>query len=208
MDQDTEAQASLPTISGTGLLAPSTAASTLAMLQAITGPMTNDQFGQVQAIAKASLPSLPGTGEKAFGEAMKLLDTLPRRKDDEDSGEVRYRVYRRCLAHIPAPQLWWTVEEALKSCRFYPSVKELLDLSAKWARRDEAVDAQRLARQLVNRELNRRHIESTRKPVPALTQDDVDKMDEALIKIGLTCGALVEVDGKVIINPEPEGEAA
>lgn len=188
-------------------LAPSTAASTLAMIQAMPERLTDEQFGQVQAIAKATLPSLPGMSERAFGEALKLLDTLPRRKDDTDTGEVRFRVYRRCLSHIPAPQMWWTVEEAIKRCRFCPSVKELLDISEEWQRDDEAVRAKREAKRRAIREANQRHIESQRRPpAPPITQETVDQMDAALIALGLKCGALIEVNGKVV--PAPEDEAA
>lgn len=86
-------QQHLPEIQATGLLAPSTAASTLAMLKALPPILADHQFEQVKAIAKAPLPSLPGVGDEGFGKAMKLLETsLKRRKEDaEADGELKFR---------------------------------------------------------------------------------------------------------------------
>ncbi len=209
MEQET-AQPSLPTIAATGLLEPSTAASTLAMLKALPANLTDEQFNQVKAIAKAPLPSLPRVGDEGFGKAMKLLETsLKRRKDDEDSdGELKFRAYRKCLAHLSHPQLWWAVEQAMIRLTFFPTIKELLDIAEGWERRDEATEAHRLAKLLANREVNRRLVAQSRKPVPPLTQEMIDKMDPEMRSLGLKLGHLIERDGKVIANPEPEGTEA
>lgn len=136
---------------------------------------------------------------------MKLLEaSLPRRKDDTDTGELKFRAYRKCLSHLPKVQLWWTVEEAIKRQRFFPTVKELLDIADKWIRSDDAKKAHRLARVIAHRETNRRHIASTRRPLPPLTQDMIERMDPAMLSMGLRCGALIERDGRVVPNPEPE----
>jgi len=31
----------------------------------------------------------------------------------------------------------------------------------------------------------------------------IDAMDPAMIRMGLSCGALIECDGRIILNPEP-----
>lgn len=205
------AQPSLPTIAGTGLLEPSTAAHTLAMLKALPTSLTDEQFNQVKAIAKAPLPSPLGVSEEGFGKAMKLLEaSLKRRKDDADGdGELKFRAYRKCLSHLSHPQLWWTVEQALIRLTFFPTVKELLDIAEGWERRDEATEAHRLAKLLMNREVNRRLVAHSRKaPAPPLTQEFIDKMDPEMRSLGLKLGHLIERDGKVIANPEPEGTEA
>ena len=210
MEQET-AQQHLPTIQATGFLAPSTAGHTLAMLKGLPTSLTDQQFEQVKAIAKAPLPCLPGVGDEGFGKAMKLLETsLKRRKEDADAdGELKFRAYRKCLAHLSHPQLWWAVEQAMVRLTFFPTIKELLDISEAWERRDEATEAHRLAKHLVNREMNRRHVESLRKPpAPPLTQDVIDAMAPELRSMGLKLGYLVEVDGKVVAAPETEGTEA
>lgn len=209
MEQET-AQPNLPMIPATGLLAPSTATSTLAMLKELPEALTDEQFAQVKAIARADLPSLPRIAERAFTEALTLLDaSLPRRKDDAATGELKFRAYRECLSHLRADEMWWTVREAIKRCRFFPTVKELLDIAGEWQRRDDAVEAHRLAKLLAIRESNRRQIVSTRKPTPPPpTEEEIAAMDPALRSLGLKLGHLIERDGKIIANPEPEGTEA
>lgn len=208
MEQEA-AQTNLPTIAATGLLSPSDAGSTLTMLKNLPTSLTDVQFEQVKAIAKAPLPCPAQIGDKAFEQALMMMATsLARRTTDPELGEVQIRVYRRCLVHLSAAQMWWTVEEALKRNKFFPTVKELLDIAEGWVRRDEATEAQRLAKLLTNREVNRRLAQQSRKPAPPLTQDAIDAMAPELRKLGLKLGHLIEVDGKVIANPEPEGTEA
>lgn len=179
------------------------------MLKALPNSLTDEQFEQVKAIAKADVPPLPAIGPKAMTEALTMLDSsLPRRSTDTASGELRLRAYRQCLSHLRAEQMWWTVQQAIKSCRFFPTVKELLDIAEGWERRDEATEAHRLAKLLVNREVNRRLREQSRKPPPPpLTQEAVDAMPQELRSMGLKLGHLIEVDGKVIPAPEQEDAA-
>jgi hypothetical protein len=206
MTKQHPAQQHLPAIQATGLLTPSTATSTLSMLKAFPSSLSDQEFEQVKAIAKADVPSLPAIGPNAMTEALTMLDSsLPRRKTDTASGELRLRAYRQCLSHLRADQMWWTVQEAIKRCQFFPTVKELLDIAEGWERRDDATEAKRLAKMLVNVEVNRRLREHNRKPPPPpLTQESVDAMDPELKKLGLKLGHLIEQDGKVIPNPEPE----
>jgi hypothetical protein len=209
VEQET-AQANLPEIQGTGLLSPSDAASTLTMLKGLPPILNDEQFEQVKAIARAPLPSPARIGDKAFEQAVLMMAaSLARRTTDVEVGEVQIRVYRRCLAHLSAPQMWWTVEEAIKRLKFFPTVKELLDIAEGWERRDDATEAHRLARLLANRENNRRLVAQKRKaPAPALTEEAIAAMTPELRSMGLRLGHLIEVDGKVIANPEPEGTEA
>ena len=214
MEQET-AQANLPTIDATSFLAPSTAGQTLASLKAMTGSLTNEQFEQVKAIAKAPLPSPAPLTDESFGKCMKLLDlSLKRRREEpgelaKRDTELMMRTYRRCLSHISQPQLAWAVGEAIKRLTFYPTVKELLDIAEGWERRDDATEAQRLANLLANREVNRRVREQNRKPAPPpMTEESIAAMPEELRNLGLKLGHLIERDGKIIPNPEPEGKAA
>lgn len=203
-------QQHLPEIQATGFLAPSTAGQTLAMLRALPASLSDQEFEQVKAIAKAPLPSPAPLTDESFGKSMKLLDiNLKRRKDvADDDAELMMRTYRRCLAHLSHPQLGWAIGEAIKRLTFYPTVKELLDIAEGWERRDEATEAHRLAKLLTNREVNRRLKEQNRKPPPPpLTEEAIAAMSPELRSMGLKLGHLIEVDGKVIPAPEQEDAA-
>lgn len=170
--------------------------------------LSDEEMHEVCRIARTDPPPLPLIGDKGFAAALAVLETLPRRRQDTLDGEVRFRVYRQCLSHLPAAQMWWTVTEAVKTSKFFPSVKELLDLAEGWHRDDVAAQAQALARRVAAREARRREAAAARRraPPPPLTQADVDAMSPVLISMGLKCGALVKVDGKVVPNPEPDVE--
>lgn len=171
------------------------------MLQALPDRLTPDQCQMLAEINRAPLPELGRISDNAFAEVMKLLDTLKRKAVDEDSAALFYRVYERGIRHMPAKQIWWAVDEAIKTCTFFPTVAEFIKIAERWQRADEAVLVKREAARLLNRERIRRL--NVRKPAPPLTQDAVDRMAEDEKRLGLKVGALVERDGKIIPNPEP-----
>jgi hypothetical protein len=180
------------------------------MLKALPASLSDQQFEQVKAIAKAPLPSPAPLDDENFGKCMVLLEiNLKRRKDlSDDDADLMLRTYHRCLAHLSHAQLGWAVGEAIKRLTFYPTVKELLDIAEGWERRDEATEAKRLAKMLVNVEVNRRLREQNRKPPPPpLTEEAIAAMPQELRSIGLKLGHLIEVDGKVIPAPEQEDAA-
>lgn len=208
METETDtAQPGLPEMRGTGLLEPSSAGSTLAMLRSLPARLNDQQLAQARAIAKASLPSPAPLTDEGFEKAMLTLAILPRRKDDETTGEVRMRVYRQALGRMPKAQFLWTVARAIERSKFFPSISEFLAISKEWKRWDDACEAQREARIRVAREENARHIDSHRRRAGPLTQEIVDGMSEAMKALGLRVGALVEVDGKIIPNPKPQETA-
>jgi hypothetical protein len=210
VEQETS-QANLPAIQATGLLGQQSAGQTLAMLKGLPTSLSDHQFAQVKAIAKAPLPYPKAASDENFGKAVVFLETsLKRRKGEaDDDGELRMRAYRKCLSHLSHPELWWTVEQAIIRLTFFPTVKELLDIAKGWERRDEATEAQRLAKLLVNREVNRRLREQNRKaPAPPITEESIAAMSPELRSMGLKLGYLIEVDGKVIPAPETEGTEA
>jgi hypothetical protein len=179
------------------------------MLKALPASLSEHQFQQVKAIAKAPLPCLKPVTDENFGKAIMLLEnSMKRRKDESDAdAELKMRAYRKCLAHLSHPQLWWAVEQAMIRLTFFPTIKELLDIAEGWERRDEATEAHRLAKLLLNREVNRRLKEQNRKPAPPMTQEMVDAMAPELRSMGLKLGYLIEQDGKVIPAPEQEQAA-
>lgn len=160
----------------------------------------------MRALARCELPRLPGMGDKAFAEALAMLETLPRRRDDTNAGEIRFRIYRQCLSHLPAACMWWAVEQAVRRSKFFPSVKELLDIAEGWTRDDPTHRAHQLAKVIAAREAHRRLIAEQRRrpPPPPLTQADVDAMSPPMIALGLKVGALIRIEGKVVPNPEPD----
>lgn len=97
------------------------------------------------------LPPLQAIDEKAFAECLRCLTILPRRADDELTGALRVRIYRSVLGQMSKVQFWWTVERAIERCQWFPSVKELREISDEWTRRDDAALALSTARAIARR---------------------------------------------------------
>ena len=186
---------------GTALIEPSIVTSTLETLKALPARLDDQQMQMVSSIAKAELPSPVPTDDRHFAACMKALSILPRRRDDEATGEVRLKIFRSTMGHLAREQLDWLTREAVKSFEWFPSVKQLLDLAEKWTRADEAVEARRLAKKRMNAEIQYRIREQSRVKAPPITQDAVDAMSPEMQRIGLKAGALIEVDGKVVPAP-------
>jgi hypothetical protein len=174
------------------------------MLQALPDTLTSDQCKVLAEINRAPLPELAKISDKAFAEVMKLLDTLKRKAVDDDSAALFYRVYERGIRHLPAKQIWWTVDKVIETLTFFPTVAEFLKIAERWQRADDAVLVKREASRLLNRE-RIRLLTAPRFAPPPITQDAVDAMDEKMKSIGIACGALIERDGKVTPNLEPVG---
>ena len=145
---------------------------------------------------------------------MLSLTTLPRRNDDDLTGEVRLRIYQSCLTFVAREQLDWMVQQTVMTCKWFPTIKELIDLADKWVRDDRPAKVKRTAQTLYRRELQIRDRDKwkNRAEVKPLTQADVDgwapPFRDSLISMGLRCGAVIEVDGKILISPEEQERAA
>lgn len=189
----------------TALATQSTAASALAMLRRLPDRLSDEQMTIVSEIASCPLPALPVSDERHFAAVMKGFQILPRKSDDGLTGELRFRAYFGALGDLPREQLDWMLREAVKRFHFHPSIKELVDLSKEWARRDDAQAAKRLARAKMDAELAQRERDAKPKP-PQMTQADVDKMDAELLRLGVKCGALIQNDDGSY-SPAPERAA-
>lgn len=135
-----------------------------------------------------------------------MLAALPRRQADDISGELFVAAYERQLGHMSRPQAEHMMDKALKTCRWFPTIAECLELAGDWCRCDVHTERLAKARAIATRERVRRENERlTRNPdgqVP-FTQEAVDTMPEELKRLGVKCGALiVDADGNYIINKE------
>lgn len=163
-------------------------------------------LARVESIANSPLPALPSCDNYHLGQSLRMMiAVLPRKQADELSGELFVAAYERQLGHYPEPAISFLCDEAIRTCRWFPTVAECLEILAQWHRNDAAVQRKRQAAAMAGRERMRRD-EERRAPKGSpfhITQAEVDKMTPNLVKIGLACGALVEdADGNV--KPAPD----
>lgn len=161
--------------------------------------LDDETLARVTAIAEAPLPPLPTCDSQVFAQSLRMmLAVLPKRQSDEVSGELFVVAYQRALSGYPKAAIRHLCDKAIETCRWFPTVAECLEILSTWRRTDEAVlrraKAERLAR---NERAARSSIPWTATSAFRVNQSDIDTMAPQMIELGLSCGALVKVDGKV-----------
>jgi len=164
--------------------------------------LTDNQLSAVLAVAEGSLPTVSPCDDRTFGQALRMmLAALPRRQADDLSGELFVAAYQRSLGHLSKPQVEYLLDKSLRTCRWFPTIAECLELLEEWRRDDEHTRRRALARKMFNAEHRARQEDDLRwgqESQMLMTQEHVDRMPETLKQIGLKCGALYEDDdGKI-----------
>jgi len=174
--------------------------------------LTVSEVRELQAIASAPLPALKICTDEGFARCMAMLDILPRRRADELAGSVMLAAYRRKLGSLPNQQMTFIVDEALGRCKWFPTIAELLEISAEWRRDDEAVRAKGRAEVALRNDRQARYDAA----MAALRRGELDAAAIAALPLpwaesAARLGWLVRVEGG-FAYPKPvvaqEGEAA
>jgi hypothetical protein len=177
-------------------------------LASLPDRLDDEMLARVEAISRSPLPALPPCDSRLFAQSLRMmLAVLPRRQADDLSGELFVAAYERQLGHYADDAITYLCDHSIRTCKWFPTVSECLELLTGWRRGDVAVHRQWEAQKLASRERNlRRNEEMAARqlpPPPPITQEAVAAMDDKLIKLGLSCGALVQdADGNV--GPAPE----
>ena len=131
---------------------PSTANLALERLKQLPDRLDDETLANVEKWSLSPPPPIPITDRAHSLQFVRLLSDMPRRQDDDATGKIRAENIVKHLAHLPKPCLDWMLREAHTRFNFFPTVKELLDLAAKWRRDDAGAQARRLAAQKVEQE--------------------------------------------------------
>lgn len=163
-------------------------------------------LAMVQDIARSPLPPPVPCGEKHFSKCLRImLAVLPRQAADEISGELFVAAYQRKLGHYPEAAINFLADRAMEQCRWFPTIAECLEILTGWTRYDEHTRRRADAIRIAGAERRQREDEQREwrwASMKALSQSDVDGMTDQVRRIGLACGALVEVGG--VVTPAPE----
>jgi hypothetical protein len=171
--------------------------------------LSDAMLAWAKSVAAEPLPSLPACDDRHFAKCLRImLAVLPKQNTDELGGELFVEAYSRQLGHYPADAISHLADRATATCRWFPTISECLEILSGWRRSDDATRRRAQAQQLVGRERNSRWL-ADRPPPPilqCLRQDDVDAMSEAMVKIGLGCGAIIR-DEQGNLKPAPADPA-
>lgn len=117
----------------------------MAYLATLPDRLDDAAMARVNEIANTPLPPLRATSPEHFASCLRSLSILPRRADDDCTGEHRAKLYARMLGHLPAEAISFLARTALEHCQWFPSIAECLEIVARWQRNDDAVRARRYA---------------------------------------------------------------
>lgn len=106
-------------------------------LNTLPARLDDQTLAMVEAMANTPLPALASCPDNKFTQAMRYLAaSLPSRATDDLAGELRFEAYRRTLGHLPAEAIGFLTGEALRTCRWFPTIAECLEMAAGWSRGD------------------------------------------------------------------------
>lgn len=170
---------------------PSTALAVSIDLNRLPKRLDARMMEMVRVIA-TSPPARPErTSDEWFAKCIRSLSILPRKADDDLSGNMRVAIYQRKLAHVTDAGMSFLVSTALDRCKWLPTIAECLAILAEWPGSSVGEDRRERARYLVQRELNARLDDAlARLAKRDMPQDEIDTMPAAAKRIAAERGYL------------------
>lgn len=195
------ATTNLPATTAMASPAPSTANLDLMTLPA---RLDDETLAMVEAVAKAPLAPLPPCSDGKFVAAMRYLaSSLPSKAQDDLGGEMRINAYRRTLGGYSEDAISYLTGEALRTCKWFPTIAECIEIIGRWTRNDDALRNKRRAEVIARNERQAR-LDETMAALERgdLSGEQIAALPERFIDIGLTRGLIwPELDGT--FRPRP-----
>lgn len=153
------------------------------------------QLASAEAIAAAPLPVLAQADAQFLAQCLRMLDTLPRRKDDDVSGQLRVRAYEIAIGATPKEAVEFMVTEALRTCKFFPSTSECVEILSRWSRNDEALRERQRAEVAARHERQARFDDAMRRlSTNQCTPDEIARLPARWKEMAETYGYLRRED--------------
>ena len=141
-------------------------------------------LARVEAYALTPLPVLPRTDRQHIAQFAKLMDDMPRQATGGSTAAIKLENLIRHLGHLPKPCIDWMGGEVHARFTFYPTVKELLDLSKEWTRDDASIQARTMAKRRAVAERQARMSEMRRRlRQERVAQAEIDALGEPACKV-------------------------
>lgn len=134
-----------------------------------------------------------------------MLAVLPKRSQDELSGELFIAAYQRKLGHLSNDAISHIADKAMEKCHWFPTIAECLEFMDNYWRNDADTALRARLRDIEAKESRARTLDDLARQRKAITQDDVNSLDGTLQRIGVAKGWLVPgPDGKLMLNPDDD----
>lgn len=117
---------------------PSTTPSTNLDLKSLPSRLDDGTMDLLREIVNSPLPASQHCDDEHFARCMKALDILPRRRDDEIGGQLKFGIYKRHLSGFSNDALSWLVADATRTLDWFPTPSQCLTILRAWPNRELA----------------------------------------------------------------------
>ncbi len=166
----------------------------------------------MKEVASAPLPPPAACDDLHFAQCFRLMSAvLPKQSKDELDGKLFVAAYRRILKEHSRDAISYLTEEAMRNCRWFPTIAECLQILENYCRDDDDTRFRWAVEERIRKERHARweekrlaelEPETERRP---LTQENVDRLPPYLVKLGLSIGA-IKYDATGTLVPVNEGK--
>jgi hypothetical protein len=136
-----------------------------------------------------------------------MLAALPKRNQDDGTGEMFVEIYRLHLGGCSREAMDYLTLRATAECEWFPTVKQCLDILEGWERNDEHVQRRNKAWTLIMQERSKRAREEKphhyeQEKLPPFDQAFVDGLTPHMLSLGVKLGfVLVDEHGNRSVAP-------
>lgn len=116
----------------------------VSILSNLPARLDDQMLAMVEQISSLPLPMLSPCDDGHLVKCLRLMSVLPRKGDDDLTGEIRVKLFQRKLAHLPKEAVSYLADKAIDRCDWFPTIKEALAIAAEWQKPEIALKARAL----------------------------------------------------------------
>lgn len=119
-------------------------------------------MASLELVACSAIPQPDPCPKLHFEKCLALMDvSLPRRQQEGIAGDLFIRTYHRMLGHLTREAINFIAEEAIATCKWFPTVAECFEIAKRFTQPDHPFKAVReMARTRLGREKQARFNET------------------------------------------------
>ena len=122
-------------------------------------------MASLEVLSCSPLPAAQPASERYFNQCFAAMDAaLPNRHQDDRSGELIARTYRKMLGHLTREAITHVAERSMAECKWFPTIAECLAFAKEFVQPPHPFrEVRDMARGLIGRERLQRFSEAMAK---------------------------------------------
>lgn len=185
---------------------------TLEAMRNLPARLDESTMASLELVASSAIPRAEPCSAEYFAKCIKAMDAaLPRRQQEsEDTAKLFIATYRKMLGHLTHEAMSHVTEQAIATCKWFPTVAECLAFAKDFVQPPHPHRAVRLmARQLLEREKSQRFKDAVAQvEAGQMTDEQIGALPERWRGIMAEWGVIWALrDGTFTRRPEDASEA-